>query len=160
MMTTLAETVEISVERTIPATPAEVFDAWLDPTVPGAFGHENEQLIVDLKKDGLWYWRSRGGTPHYGRFIEIARPGRIQHTWMSPNTLGKESIVTVTFQKKESGTLMTILHSGLPSAEMAAAHEKGWNYILDGFSNSFHRWIARRALTPKASSTKSTEKPL
>jgi uncharacterized protein YndB with AHSA1/START domain len=144
MIATSVKTVEVTVERTIPAAPGEVFDAWLDPTVPGAFGHENEQLIVDLKPDGLWYWRSRGGTPHYGRFIEIARPTRIQHTWMSPNTLGKESIVTVTFQMREGGTLMTILHSGLPSAEMAAAHEKGWNHFLDTLSNSFAGGLRRR----------------
>jgi uncharacterized protein YndB with AHSA1/START domain len=137
MMTTSAKTVEITVERTIPATPGEVFDAWLDPTIPGAFGHENEKLIVDLKVDGLWYWLSLGGTPHYGRFIEIARPSRIQHSWMSPNTLGKESIVTVTFQKKGEGTLMTILHSGLPNDDMGKAHEKGWNSILDKFNNIF-----------------------
>ncbi|MGZ6235599.1 MAG: SRPBCC family protein [Vulcanimicrobiaceae bacterium] len=137
MMTTSTKTVEFTVERTIPATPGEVFDAWLDPTIPGAFGHENEKLIVDLKVDGLWYWLSLGGTPHYGRFIEIARPSRIQHSWMSPNTLGKESIVTVTFQKKGEGTLMTILHSGLPNDDMAKAHEKGWNSILDKFSNIF-----------------------
>jgi uncharacterized protein YndB with AHSA1/START domain len=137
MMATSAKTVEISVERTIPAMPAEVFDAWLDPAVPGAFGHENEQLIVDLKTDGLWYWRSVGGTPHYGRFIEIVRPARLRHSWMSPNTLGKESMVTVTFQEKENGTLMTILHSGLPNAEMAAAHENGWNSILDKLGTAF-----------------------
>src|SRR5215470_10045641 len=102
MSATSGETVEITVERTISAAPGEVFDAWLDPSVPGAFGHDNEQLIVDFRPDGLWYWRSRGGTPHYGRFIEIARPSLIQHSWMSPNTLGKESIVTVTFEKKAS----------------------------------------------------------
>jgi hypothetical protein len=43
----------------------------------------------------------------------------------------------VTFQKKESATVMTILHSGLPNTEMATAHEKGWNSILDKFSKSF-----------------------
>ncbi len=114
----------------------DVFDAWLDPSVPGAFGNENEQLIVDLKVDGLWYWRSMGGTPHFGRFLEFARPARIQHSWMSPNTLGKESIVTVTFEEWKDGTLMKIVHSGLPNTEMAAAHERGWNSILDRFSKS------------------------
>lgn len=157
MIATSAKTMEITVERTIPATPAEVFDAWLDPAVPGAFGHENEQLIVDLKPDGLWYWRSRGGTPHYGRFLEIARPARIQHSWMSPNTLGKESIVTVTFRMKESGTLMTIQHSGLPNPEMAAAHEKGWNSILDRFSSSFADGLGR-TVTSNAESAQTAEK--
>lgn len=142
MMAT-TQTVEITVERTIAAPPGEVFDAWLDPAVPGAFGHENEQLIADLKKDGLWYWRSIRGTPHYGRFLEIARPERIQHSWMSPNTLGNESIVTVTFQKQARGTVMTIRHSGLPNTEMAAAHARSWNSICDRFGESLAGGLRR-----------------
>jgi len=130
------KTRQVSIQRKILATPAEVYDAWLDPTVPGAFGHENEQLIVDLKPEGLWYWRSRGGTPHFGRFLELSRPARIQHSWMSPNTLGKESIVTVTFEKDGIGTSMKIVHSDLPNAAMATAHEEGWKTILESFSKS------------------------
>ena len=140
-MTTLAKTVEITVERTIPAPPSEVFDAWLDPKVPGTLWHGHDKLILNPTVDGLWYLLSlahrREGTPHYGRFIEIDRPGRIQHSWMSRNTLGEESTVTVTFQKKGEGTLLTLLHSGLPNADMATAHEKGWNSILDKLSDIF-----------------------
>jgi uncharacterized protein YndB with AHSA1/START domain len=133
----MTKTAEVRVERTIPASPSEVFDAWLDPKVPGSPWHENEKLIVDQKVDGLWYWRSLGGTPHYGRFIEVDRPDRIQHSWMSRNTLGEESMVTVTFQKKGEGTLMTLVHSGLPNDDMAKAHEKGWNSIFDKVSKIF-----------------------
>jgi uncharacterized protein YndB with AHSA1/START domain len=140
-MTTSTKTLEIKVERTIPAPPSEVFDAWLDPKVPGTLWHEHDKLIFNPKVDGLWYALSlahgRDGTPHYGRFIEIDRPGRIQHSWMSRNTLGEESIVTVTFQKKGEGTRMTILHSGLPNDEMAKAHENGWNSVSDKFSDIF-----------------------
>jgi uncharacterized protein YndB with AHSA1/START domain len=137
MTTTLTKPVEIKVERKIPAAPNEVFDAWLDPKVPGTLWHENDKLIFNPKVDGLWYLLSLGGTPHYGRFMEIHRPGRIQHSWMSRNTLGEESLVTVTFQKAGEGTLMTLLHSGLPNDDMAKAHEKGWNSIFDKFSNIF-----------------------
>ena len=136
-MTRSNEMTEITVERVIAASPPEVFDAWLDPTIPGAFGHENEKLIVDLKVDGLWYWLSLGSTPHYGRFIEIKRPARIEHSWMSPNTLGRDSTVTVTFQKKGDSTLMTIHHSGLPNTEMAKAHESGWTSIMKKFEKTF-----------------------
>src|ERR1700753_778991 len=125
-MTAQTTNVEITVERTIAASQTQVFDAWLDPTVPGGFGHKHEKLIVDLKEDGLWYWRSLSGTPHYGRFIEIARASRIQQTWMSPNTLGKESLITITFQQQKDGTLLTIRHAGLPDPQKAAAHEKAW----------------------------------
>ena len=144
MTVTLTRTVEIKVERTISAPPGEVFDAWLDPTIPGSPWHQNDKLIVNPKVDGLWYWLSIGGTPHYGRFIEIDRPSRIQHSWMSRNTLGEESMVTVTFQEKGECTHMTILHSGLPNDDMAKAHEKGWNSIFDRFSNIFDSGSRRR----------------
>jgi uncharacterized protein YndB with AHSA1/START domain len=128
---------EIKVERMIPASPDEVFDAWLDPEVPGTLWHEHAKLIFDPKIDGLWYLLSaahrREGTPHYGRFIELERPSRIQHSWMSPHTLGEESLVSVIFQKKGDGTLVTLRHSGLPNDDMAKAHETGWNTIFDKF---------------------------
>jgi len=143
-MTTSTETVEVKVERTIPAPPGDVFDAWLDPQVPGTLWHENDKLIINPKVDGLWYLLSPKGTPHYGRFVEMDRPGRIQHSWMSRNTLGEESMVTVTFQKKGESTLMTLLHSGLPNDAMAKAHDKGWNSIFDKFGNTFVRGQHRR----------------
>jgi uncharacterized protein YndB with AHSA1/START domain len=130
------ESREIKFERTIPAPPGEVFDAWLNPKIPGTPWHEGEKLILNPKVDGLFYWLMRG-QPHYGRFTEIDRPGRIQHTWMSRNTLGEESTVTVTFQKKGEDTLMTLLHSDLPNYEVAKAHEKGWIYFLDKLVDHF-----------------------
>ena len=133
MTTAPTKTGEIKVERMIPAPPAEVFDAWLDPKIPGTPWHENVKLIVNPKVDGLWYWLALGGVAHYGRFIEIGRPGRIQHSWMSRNTLGEETIVTVTFKNNGEDTLLTLVHSGIPNAEMATAHDKGWNSILDKF---------------------------
>jgi uncharacterized protein YndB with AHSA1/START domain len=148
MTTTFAKTVEITVERTIPAPPSEVFDAWLDPNVPGTLWHEHDKLIFDPKVDGLWYLftlaHGRNGTPHYGRFVELNRPRLIQHSWVSPHTLGEESIVTVTFEKKKEGTRLILLHSGLPGEAMAKLHEEGWNSILDRFTNTCvsesHRW--------------------
>ena len=141
MTTTATKALDIRIERTIPAPPSEVFDAWLDPKVPGTLWHEHAKLIFDPKVDGLWYLLSlahrREGTPHYGRFMELDRPDRIRHSWMSRHTLGEESMVTVTFQKKGEGTLITLLHSGLPNDDMANAHEKGWNSIFDKFSSSF-----------------------
>lgn len=132
MTTTLAKTVDITVERTIPAPPSEVFDAWLDPKVPGTLWNEHDRLIFNPKVDGLWYLLSLAhrpeGTAHYGRFTEINRPPLIRHSWMSRNTLGEESMVTVTFEKKGVGTLLTLPRSGLPNEAMANAHEKGWGF--------------------------------
>lgn len=130
------KTLEFKFERTIPAAPDEVYDAWLDPKIPGNPWNAADKFILEAKVDGLFYW-SLKGTSHYGRFMEIERPGRIQHTWMSPNTLGQESLVTVTFNKKGQDTLMTLVHSGLPDHELARGHENGWNYFLGVFCEQF-----------------------
>jgi uncharacterized protein YndB with AHSA1/START domain len=130
------KTIEFKIERTIPAAPAEVFDAWLNPKIPGNPWNAAEKFLLDAKVDGLFYWRMKG-TSHYGRFTEIQRPARLQHTWMSPNTLGQESTVTVTFEKRGEDTLMTLVHSDLPDHELARGHEKGWNYFAGIFREQF-----------------------
>ena len=131
-----AKTIEVKIERTIPASPGELFDGWLDPKIPGNPWHADERFLLDAKVDGLFYWRLRG-TSHYGRFTELDRPDRMQHTWVSPNTSGEESMVTVTFKKQGEDTLMTLVHSDLPDTDEARGHEKGWNYFLGIFFEQF-----------------------
>jgi uncharacterized protein YndB with AHSA1/START domain len=131
-----AKTIEIKVERAIPAPPDEVFDGWLNPKIPGNPWNAAEKFVLDPKVDGLFYWTLKG-TSHYGRFTEMERPGRIQHTWVSPNTLGEESIVTLTFKKQGEETLMTLVHSDLPDTDGGRGHEKGWNYFVGIFREQF-----------------------
>ena len=127
-----AKSIEVRVERTIPASAAEVFDGWLNPKVPGNPWNAADKLLLNPKVDGFFYWTFKG-TPHYGRFTAIERPGRIQHTWMSPNTSGLESTVTVTFKEHGDATLMTLVHSELPDTDGGRSHENGWNYFLGMF---------------------------
>jgi uncharacterized protein YndB with AHSA1/START domain len=136
MKNTTTPTVELRLERTIPASPDEVFDGWLDPKIPGNPWNAAEKLILNPKVDGLFYWAIRG-TAHYGRFTEVERPARIQHTWMSPSTLGLESFVTLTFEKQGEDTLMTLVHTGLPDHEWGRGHEKGWSHFLGIFVDQF-----------------------
>ncbi len=137
------KTLELKFERTIPASPGEVFDGWLNPKIPGNPWNAAEKYILDPKVDGLFYWTLKQ-TSHYGRFTEIERPGRIQHTWISPNTLGEESTVTVTFRKQGDDTLMTLVHSDLPDHELARGHENGWNYFLDIFREQFGNGLRKK----------------
>jgi uncharacterized protein YndB with AHSA1/START domain len=128
-------TIEFKFERTIHAAPETAYYAWLDPKMPGTPWQKGDRLIMDAKVNGLFWLLVNAGYPHphYGRFIELDRPKRIQHTWMSQNTLGEESTVTITFAKKGENTLMTLVHSGLPDTESGRDHEDGWNYFLDIF---------------------------
>ena len=126
------KTIEVKVARSIPAPIGEVFDGWLNPKIPGNPWNMADKLILNPQVDGFFYWAIQG-TPHYGRFTEVKRPARIQHTWMSPNTSGLESTVTVTFKSKGKDTMMTLVHSGLPNTGGGRSHEKGWTFFLDGF---------------------------
>jgi uncharacterized protein YndB with AHSA1/START domain len=137
-MTDAAKTIAVTVERTIPAPIEQVFDAWLDPKIPGTTWHMAEKFVLDPKVDGLFFWTVKG-TSHYGRFTEVARPNRLQHTWVSPNTSGLESTVSVTFKAQGKETLMTLVHSGLPDTNPGRGHEKGWNFFLESFCREFGR---------------------
>jgi uncharacterized protein YndB with AHSA1/START domain len=127
------DTLDLSFERKIAAPQQEVFDAWLNPLVPGTPWSESKKLILDPKVDGLFYWVHDSGCPHFGRFTKVQSPALIEHTWMSPNTLGVESKVSVRFRKKGKHTLMTLRHSGIPNTKKGRGHEWGWNYFLDAF---------------------------
>jgi len=130
------KTLEFKFERTIEAAPEEVFDGWLDPKVPGNPWNMAEKLLLNPRVDGFFYWLIKGNA-HYGRFTDVERPGRIQHTWMSRSTLGEESMVTVTFQKVGEDTMMTLVHTGIPDTDAGRGHEKGWNYFMDLFPGQF-----------------------
>jgi uncharacterized protein YndB with AHSA1/START domain len=73
------KTLEFKFERAIPAPLGEVFDAWLNPKIPGNPWNAAEKFILAPQVDGLFYWTLKG-TSHYGRFTEIERPSRIQRT--------------------------------------------------------------------------------
>jgi uncharacterized protein YndB with AHSA1/START domain len=130
------KTLSFTIERTIPAHVDQVFYGWLNPKIAGTVWNAADSYQMDPKVDGLFYW-SLHGTPHYGRFTEIKKGVRIKHTWMSPNTLGQESMVTVTFKKKGESTVMTLVHSGLPDHKLSHGHLNGWNYFTGLYREQF-----------------------
>jgi uncharacterized protein YndB with AHSA1/START domain len=138
-MTTKPKTIDLKLTRTIPATPAEVFGAWLDPTHPGNPWTGAKKVILDARIDGLFFFATSKDPswPHYGRFLAVERNRRAQYTWMSPFTNGLESIVTVTFEKQGDGTLLTLTHTGLPDDDHGRLHDDGWNQCLGTFVEQF-----------------------
>jgi len=130
------KTIEVRVERTIPAPPDEVFDAWLDPKTPGTPWNMGDKTLLNPHVDGLFYLK---GTriAHYGRFTEMEKPARMEHTWVSPNTMGEESLVRITFRKQGEDTVMTLVHTGIPDTEAGRGHDKGWKHFLDIFPEHF-----------------------
>jgi uncharacterized protein YndB with AHSA1/START domain len=123
--------IDVTVTRLIPGPAAEVFDVWLDPSCPGSPWHG--------AKDGLFYWgheHARKIHPHYGRFLRVERGKHLEHTWMSENTQGLETTVSISFESRAGGTQVTIQHRGLPDDDGGRGHEDGWNYFLGELEKS------------------------
>ena len=135
-MKIFTKSVEVKLERTMPANAAAVFDAWLNPKIPGNPWNEAEKVVLNPTVDGLFYWTLRG-IGNYGRFTEVSRPSKIVNTWVSPNTAGEESLVTVSFRQDGENTVMTLVHSNLPDTQNGRSHQQGWTYFLDKFLKEF-----------------------
>jgi uncharacterized protein YndB with AHSA1/START domain len=132
--------IEISVSRTIPASPGEVFDVWLDHNSPGGPWFGTERVIINPVVDGLFYHsvRHEGRSwAHYGRFVRLDKPRIIEHTWVSEATRGIESTVTVTLEPKGNETLLTLRHCNLPDDAMGRRHEGGWTFVVGAISERF-----------------------
>jgi uncharacterized protein YndB with AHSA1/START domain len=128
------KTMELNFQRTIPASPAEVYDAWLDTQNQATPWFQSQRLDFHPKQGGLYHFMhvkdpAKGEMPHYGRFLELDRPRRIQLAWMSLFTRGLESVVTVTFEPKGQDTLLTLKHANLPDDSYGHGH-KHWEVLL------------------------------
>jgi uncharacterized protein YndB with AHSA1/START domain len=140
MAGTKAKTIEVKVERSIKATPAQLFDVWLDAKSPGSPWFGTANAIVNPAVDGLFYHCvnfENHDWAHYGRFLVLERSARIEHTWVSEATRGLESVVTLTFEPDGERTRMTIHHRNLPDDEMGRRHKEGWTFMLDSFEQVF-----------------------
>lgn len=136
------ELITITITRKIPAKPAEVFDAWIDSEHPGGPWFGPKRVILNPVVDGLFFHEVeyQGRTwAHYGRFVTLDRPSKIEHTWMSEATRGHESVVTITLKPDGDGTEVTLNHSGIPDDEMGRSHEGGWTWILSMLAKRFEK---------------------
>jgi uncharacterized protein YndB with AHSA1/START domain len=75
----------------------------------------------------------------HGVFEEVDPPDRVVYTTLYEFPDGRPSFetrVTVTFEARPEGTLMTVLDTGYPSEGQRDRHEAGWPRFLDAFERT------------------------
>jgi uncharacterized protein YndB with AHSA1/START domain len=142
--------VTVSVERVVPAPPAEVFQAWLDPQALARFmcpapGMTVSRVTVDPRVGGDFLIVMKTGDqemPHHGTYQVIDPPHRLAFTWHSLHAgLVGDSHVTLTFTSAPAGaeadsdadapqTHLLLEHRGLQGEAARASHRLGWTNIL------------------------------
>jgi len=105
----------IVMRRAFDAPRELVFDAWTKPVhLAQWYGMRGSSLSVcevDLRPDGRWRFviRESDGQDYGfgGRYLEVVRPERLQHTYVFDPYPNDEALVTVEFATVEGGTLLT-----------------------------------------------------
>jgi uncharacterized protein YndB with AHSA1/START domain len=132
----------VVIERTVPAPPRVVFDAWLDRKALQRFmcggpGVRVTRAECDPRVGGefLIVMNVEGhDLPHRGQYLEIERYTRIVFTWRS-HLAGEGSRVTLQFADGPRGqTVLRLEHVGLADAEIRDKHHGGWSHILTELS--------------------------
>lgn len=78
------------------------------------------------------------GVPVRGRYLELDPPHRLVISWGhagSDRFPPGSSRVELTFTRDADGTLLEVLHTGIPEAE-ADQHALGWRHFLDRLAAS------------------------
>jgi uncharacterized protein YndB with AHSA1/START domain len=122
------------IERLIPASAAELYDAWTDPARLSDWFAPNEgmptEATIDLRIGG-GYRLELGGATVSGSYIEIVPGERLAFTWSwahEPEL--PDMLVTVDFLPAHGGTLLRVVHERFASAEDRDNHGWSWEQNL------------------------------
>ncbi|QRR00414.1 SRPBCC family protein [Dyadobacter sandarakinus] len=70
--------------------------------------------------------------PHYGRFLSIEEPHRVEMTWITgaSGTRGAETLLTIELVPHEVGTFIKLTHAGFADTASRDLHNEAWPLIL------------------------------
>jgi uncharacterized protein YndB with AHSA1/START domain len=141
----LANSVDLVLERVIDAPRPLVFKAWTDPDQIarwwGPKGFTTIDYEMDIRPGGTYRFHMRspegGDRRKRGVYREIVSPERIVFTfaWEEPDgRLGHETLVTVTFEDLGAKTRLTLRQAVFDLATTREAHVVGWTSCLERFA--------------------------
>jgi uncharacterized protein YndB with AHSA1/START domain len=135
----------VTVEREIAAPAEDLFDAWLDAESLSRwmtpYDTKESRVEADPRVGGTF--RIEMVTPdaanvHTGTYREIDRPHRLVFTWSSQSTQFRDTVVTVTFEPRSTGSTLVQIHQvGLPDEAAQHSHHGGWTDILAHLDDTF-----------------------
>jgi uncharacterized protein YndB with AHSA1/START domain len=134
----IAHDTTLIVRRTFDASPAAVFDSWLDrERFQSWIGPEGVNCAVPLLEPRVGgRYRidmklSSGMVPVGGEFRVIEKPNLLVFTWGWDGDPARTSLITLTFRNAGGKTELTLKQEGLPTIESRDDHNKGWNGTLN-----------------------------
>lgn len=123
---------ELVREIHIAAAPADVFAYFTDPDKLVVWQAVTAEL--DARPGGLFRMDVTGrGDIAQGEYLDVDSPHRITFSWIwenQPSGPQADSIVEITLTPVVDGTLLRLVHRGIPLANQEAS-SSGWAHHLD-----------------------------
>jgi activator of HSP90 ATPase len=112
----------IKISSTIPTSPKILYNAWLSSKEHSNFTGGTAKINPKISgKMSAWDGYITG------KFVEFKVNKKIVQTWRSSDfrDASKDSILTITFDKIDNGTKITLLHTNIPDGQ-GESYKKGW----------------------------------
>ena len=125
---------DLRVEREvqIDASPETVFAFFTDPAKMVRW--KGSSATLDPRPGGVYRVEMNEQAIALGEYVEIDPPHRVVFTWGWEGGFGSlepgQSTVEITLTPVGGGTLVHLVHSGLPTQESAEAHGQGWDQYM------------------------------
>lgn len=90
------------------------------------------EATFENRKGGTYRVNVNGGDVARGEVVEVTPPERVVYTWgwEGGETLPPgQSLIEITLAAKGDGTLLKMVHSGIPEP-MVAPHGDGWDHYV------------------------------
>ncbi|RIK40698.1 MAG: SRPBCC domain-containing protein, partial [Chloroflexi bacterium] len=124
-------------ELRIAAAPEVVFTYLIDPARLVTW--MGSVATLDPRPGGVFRLDYHGQWVSSGEFIEVDPPRRVVFTWgwemQGDPTPPGSSRVEFSLQADNDGTLLRLVHRGLPS-EAVGPHTDGWDHFLPGLATA------------------------
>lgn len=129
----------LAIKRRFNAPPEKVFSAWTDPEKVKRWMGPGEVKTLRVESDPRtgghyrWLMQSPDGEQHdvSGVYREVIPNEKLVFTWAWKTMPERESLVTVTFRKDGSGTIMTLTHEQFFDEDARDRHQHGWNGAME-----------------------------
>ena len=126
----------LHLERVLPASPEQVFEACIDPAKLadwwGPSGFTSPSLLLDVREGGRYRITMQppeGESFHLrGEFREIDRPRHLVYTfvWEEPDPDDQETLVTLSLLDHAEGASVVLDQGPFKTQARHALHETGW----------------------------------
>jgi uncharacterized protein YndB with AHSA1/START domain len=122
----------IELETRVAAPPEIVFAYFVQPALYRRWKGSTAEL--DPRPGGLYRVTMPTGQVALGEYVVVEPPSRVIFTWGwegNPDLPPGSTTVEVTLVPDGDGTLVRLVHAGLPDDTWRAQHAEGWQRYLD-----------------------------